>query len=228
MNEPKLLDVGVERPERTAVALPWDFLDWQVREREHLFEALCRGEQPRSFAAHLPAVSTLGTGAFPVHCCNKGVGLTPRDELVPELQREIDDALAWSAGRSWRESQPRRIEVARWLYGSADRIDPRRLGLIEIFRGSTYHNLQRDPRASLLFTGAAPTWRSYQVNAVAEVVEPDDPRFRVIRGLRLLFESDRFHVQQLRYPLGYLFWVHEVIEKTPLMGRAGRSRAGGR
>jgi len=209
-----------------AVELPWDFVDWQLRERGHIFDALERGELPRSFSAHLPAVSTVGTGAFPIHCCNKGVGMTPRDELIPDLLREIDDTLAWCRERSWNETRARRIEVARMLYDHPERVDARRFGLIEIFRGKTYDNLLRDPRASLLFTGAAPTWRSYQVNVVAEVVERDDPRFQIILGMRMLFESDRFHIQQLQYPLGYLFWVHEVVEKTPLMGRAGRARAG--
>lgn len=213
-------------PAEGAVELPWDFVDWQLRERLHIFEALERGVMPTTFSAHLPAVSTLNDGGFPIHCCNKGVGLTPRDELIPELVREIDDTLRWCQERSWNETQARRIEVARLLYDHADKVDARRFGLIEIFRGTTYANLCRDPRAALLFTGEAPSWRSYQVNVVAEIVEPDDPRFQLIRGMRLLFESDRFHIQQLRYPMGYLFWVHEVIEKTPLVGRAGRARAG--
>jgi hypothetical protein len=209
-------------PEAGAQELPSEFIDWQLRERAMLFESLESGEFPRSFAAHLPSVSTMGSGAFPIHCCNKGVGMTPKDELIPELVREIKDTLKWCESRSWKESQARRIEVARLLYDHREKVDERRFGLIEIFRGQTFANLANNPCASLLFTDVAPNWLSYQVNVVAEVVEADDPRFQLILGMRLLFESDRFHIQQLEYPLGYLFWVHEVIEKTPLMGRSGR------
>jgi len=203
-------------------ALPEAFVAWQLAERQRIFAALAAGDMPRSFAAHLPAVSTLGSGGFPIHCCNKGVGLTARDEHVAELLDVIQDTLAWCERRSWNETRSRRIEVARLLYDHPERIDPRRFGLIEIFRGQTYGNLTRDPRASLLFTDVAPVWRSYQINVTAEIVEPGDPRFELIVGMRLLFESERFHIQQIAYPLGYLFWVHEVIEKTPFVGRAGR------
>jgi hypothetical protein len=126
--------------------------------------------------------------------------------------------------QSWAESQPQRIATARLLYDHIDRVDPRRFGLIEIFRRTTYGNLLRDPKATLLFTGEAPRWTSFQVNCVAELLEAGDPRFQLILGMRRLFEADRFHVQQPQYPTGYLFWVHEVIEKTPWFGKNGRRR----
>lgn len=224
MMHQNLVDAPIATPEDGAQPLPEKFLDWQLSARAHLFEALERQEMPRSFSAHLPAVSTLGSGSFPIHMANKGVGMLPKDELIPDLLREIDDCMEWAAQRSWNESQARRIATARLLYDHADRVDPRRFGLIEIFRGSTFENLQRNPQATLLFTGDAPKWLSFQVNCVAEIIEPGDPRFEFIVGMRLLFESDRFHVQQLKYPMGYVFWVHEVIEKTPLFGRDGHQR----
>lgn len=213
-------------PEESAEALPEAFLDWQLDGRREIFGALERGEFPTTFACHLPAVSTLGTGAFPIHCANKGVGLLPTAEALPGLLQEIHDCMQWADGRDWRESQARRIATARALYDHRDRVDPRCFGLIEIFRGQTFRNIERCPQATLLFTGIAPGWRSYQVNCVAEVVRPDDMRFQYILGMRELFERDRFHVQQPDYPLGYILWVNEVIEKTPRFGDAGRKLVG--
>lgn len=203
------------RPEEGACELPQAFLDWQVAERRELFASIERGEMPRSFAAHLPVLSTLGQGAFPVHSATKGAGLTPRDDLLPGLLREIDQCLAYCEERPWPETLGRRVACARLLYDHAERIDPRRLGLIEIFRGQTYRNLLRDPRVTLLFTGPGPRYPSFQINGIAEVVEPDDARFRFVRAMRLLFERDRFHIQQPGFSVGYVVWVHEVIEKTP-------------
>jgi hypothetical protein len=204
---------SVPRPH--AQELPAAFVDWQVAERRAIFAALERGELPRSFAAHLPVVSTLDPGPFPIHSATKGAGLTPKDADLPQLVGAIEDCLASSAALPWPETLARRIEVARLLYDHPEHIDRRRFGLIEIFRGQTYRNILRDPRVTLLFTGPGPQYLSYQVHGVAEVVGLDDARFRFILGMRHLFERDRFHIQQPDYAVGYLLWVHEVIEKTP-------------
>lgn len=214
------------KPSEGAQPLPDAFLQWVLTERRGVFSAFERGEMPASFASHLPVVNTIGTGDFPIHSATKGAGLTARDEEIPALLHAIDDCLAACEGHPWSATMGRRIQVAHELYARPDRIDPRRFGLIEIFRGNTYHNVLRDPRVTLLFTGPWPHYRSYQVNCVAEVVEGDDPRFRAILGMRQLFERDRFHIQQPLYPLGYLLWVHEVIDKSPRFGHAGRRLAG--
>lgn len=198
-----------------AQELPKAFLDWQLEERRTLFSALERGETPRVFAAHLPVVSTLGPGSFPIHSATKGAGLTARDADIPQILRDIESCLALCERRPWAETLSHRIAVARRLYDQPERIDPRRLGLIEIFRGQTHRNLLADPRATLLFTGPGPRYPSFQVNCEAEIIGPDDPRFGFVLGMRQLFERDRFHIQQPDYPLGYLMWVREVIEKTP-------------
>lgn len=214
------------KPSQGAQPLPDEFIQWVLAERQQAFSAFERGEMPATFASHLPVVSSIGTGDFPIHSATKGAGLTARDEEIHRLLREIDDCLASCEGRPWSETMGQRIQVARELYDRQDRIDPRRLGLIEIFRGNTYHNVLRNPRVALLFTGPWPRYRSYQINCVAEVVQGDDPRFRAILGMRQLFEHDRFHIQQPMYPLGYLLWVHEVIDKSPRFGHAGRCLAG--
>lgn len=213
-------------PWQDARELPASFIDWQIAERRQVFAALERGELPRSFAAHLPVVSTIGGGPFPVHSATKGAGLTPKDAELPQLIGAIEDCLALCAARPWPATLGRRIALARLLYDHPEHIDRRRLGLIEIFRGQTYHNILDDPRVTLLFTGPGPHYLSYQVNALATVVAADDPCFRFILGMRQLFERDRFHIQQPAYPTGYLLWVHAVIEKTPRFGRAGRHLTG--
>ncbi len=200
---------------------------WQLDGRREIFEALERGESPKSFASHLPAVSTLGSGPFPIHSANKGTGLTPRDSELPRILAAVKECLEWCEDRPWQETEARRIAAARLLYDDPDAIDTRRFGLIEIFRGQTFRNLQAGSKAALLFTGGPPEWLSYQVNCAAEIIGPDDARFQFVLAMRQLFERDRFHIQQPDYPIGYLFWVHEVIEKTPRFGRTGRKLVGG-
>lgn len=212
--------------EQSAQAAPDGFLDWLIEGRREIFTALEQGEFPKTFASHLPAVSTLGSGRFPIHSANKGVGLTPHDSAIPGLLEQTNEVLEWAERNPWKESQARRIEVARLLYDDTAVIDRRRFGLIEIFRGQTYRNIEARPQATLLFTGVAPFWRSYQVNCSVEIVGPEDLRFQYVLAMRRLFERDRFHIQQPDYPIGYLFWINEVVEKTPRFGKAGRHLVG--
>jgi len=216
-------------------ALPAPFLAWQCHERREVFGALARGEVPRRCPSHLPVVSTLNDSAapFPIHSCNKGVGLMPRPALLADHVAAIEECLERVADVEPRRSLAARVAVALALYEHEERVDPGRLGAIEIFQGRTAQNLARDPRLTLLFTGDGPTYPSFQVNAVAEPVDRSDFRFRFIRGMRLLFERDGFHLQQPGYEQGYVLRVEEVYDKTPRVlgcphARGGAGHGGGR
>lgn len=213
--------------EPTRGPMPALFLDWQCGERRAMFAQLRRGGIPRFLAAHLPVVSTLNgaEAAFPIHSATKGVGLLPKPEFLDEHLTQLRDFLARCHGKSPRESLDQRVEVALSLYGRPDCIDASTFGGIEIFRGQTYRNLLRDARTTLLFTGLGPRYLSYQFNCLAEIAEPEDRRFLFLRGMRLLFETERFHIQQPEYPLGYLFHIQEVFEKTPRVACAGSGKA---
>ena len=208
------------------VGMPHEFLEWQCEERKAMFAALQRGEMPRFLASHLPVVSTLNGrhGAFPIHSSTKGVGLFPAECHLAEQNAEIADCLERCCRKDPSESLGDRIEVALSLYGRPERMDTGTFGGIEIFRGQTYQNLLEDPRASLLFTGFGPQYMSYQFNCDVELVEPEDPRFLFLRGMRLLFDMERFHIRQPEYPLGYVYRIREVFDKTPHVVQTGRRR----
>ncbi len=221
--------IGIKPVRERSVAtklqqMPPEFLVWQCDDRHGAFAAMGRGEVPRSLAAHLPVLSTLNEpgAAFPIRSCTKGVGLLPRQEYLAEHLTSIVDCLRRCQQTSGSESLSDRIGTAMSLYARPERIDPTVFGAIEIFEGTTYENLRRDPRATLLFTGSGPGYLSYQVDCSAEILGPEDPRFEFLLGMRSLFEKERFHIQQPRYPLGYLFYIQEIIEKTPR--RRGRAQ----
>jgi hypothetical protein len=95
------------------------------------------------------------------------------------------------------------------------------LGLVEIFQGQTYRNLVRNPLMALQYTGAGPEYQSFQLNGVVQTVGPGDPRFELLYLMRQLFEYNAFHIQQPKYPSGYVFWISQVFDKSP-RGRAGQ------
>lgn len=108
------------------------------------------------------------------------------------------------------------------FYSAPERLELGCLGSLEIFQGQTFQNILLDPRVSLHYTGEGPDYPGFQINAIAEMVHSGNPRFEFLHWARQLFERDSFHIQQPAYPLGYLFWVSEVYDKSPISGTAGR------
>ena len=209
--------------EASASELPPEFIEWQMTARRTMYARVAEGQRPAQFGAHLPVAVTLNRQrAFPVHSAAKGAGFLPRDEYLDEYIAQIDMCLADCEGRPWKESLDERVAVIRRFYEHRDHIDFRRLGLLEIFQGQTFRNLQADPRLTLHYTGDSPDYPSFQINAVAEIVGPEDKRFQFIYLARRLFEHDHFHIHQPEYPFGYVAWVQEVYDKSPFHGRAGR------
>lgn len=207
--------------------LPGAFVNWQVTARLAAFERMAQGETPTQFGVHLPVVATLNpAGPFSIHTATKGAGLTPKDEYLPHYLDMLRTALSRSEGRPWDDSLAVRLIAARVLYEHPQEIDRRRLGLLEIFQGTTYRNILADPRVTLHYTGPGPAYPSYQINGWAEVVGPGDPRFEYLYLVRQLFEYDHFHIHQPAYPFGYSVWVGEVFDKSPFHGRAGQRLTG--
>ncbi|MFQ5922387.1 MAG: universal stress protein [Anaerolineales bacterium] len=209
--------------EAGAQPLPKEFFEWQLSARQAAYQRVAKGELPTRFSAHLPVVVTLNPDSeFPAHAATKGTGFTPIDDQIDNYIALFEECLKRCEGRPWRDTLGERIAVVRQFYKHTEHIDFRRLGLLEIFQGQTFRNLERDPRITLHYTGDGPSYPSYQINALAEIVGPDDARFRFIYLARQLFERDRFHILQPEYPFGYLTWVQEVYDKSPFHGRAGK------
>ncbi len=207
----------------SARELPADFVRWQLDSRLAMIERIAGNEEVLSFGAHLPVLVThRAAAAFPSYTANKGAGFTPTDEFLDHYVRRFRDALAFAEGKPYEETRAARLAAIRLLYDHPERMDLRRLGMLEIFQGQTYRNIQDDPRVALHYTDIGPGYRSYQVNGRAELVGPGDARFEFLLAARLLFEFERFHIQQPAYPCGYLLWVAEVFDKSPHHGRAGR------
>jgi hypothetical protein len=149
---------------------------------------------------------------------NKGVGFTPRDEYIGRYLDIVESAVAQIQElppHAVNETRDLRIAAAREFYAHPEHIDWRRVGLLEIFEGSTLRNLTENPFASVLWTGNAPVFVSFQVDCVVEIITPEDPRYRFAWAMRRLFEYEPFHVVQTIFPYAYLFWIIDWHDKTP-------------
>lgn len=191
-----------------------EFLRWQLEDRRSTFQEIAHRDIVPSFAAHLPVVTTVNCeGAFPFHTSTKGVGLLPKEDRLEYYCGLFKDLLG--------ESKERRVEVIQRFYNS-DHIATDKLGLLEIFRGTSFRNIHANPLVSLQFTSPGPHYRSFQINGIAEIVEQPDLHFQFIYLARLLFECESFHIQHPEYRTGYVVWVSEVYDKAPHRGKAGK------
>lgn len=194
--------------------LPAKFLAWQIRSRQELYEKLLRREPVQFLASHLPVLATLRPQGT-VNLATKGVGLMPKHEYIAHYIELFGRVLRESAALPRQEMLAACIEAARELIQHPDHIDARTLGSLEIFEGETFRNIRGDPRVALLFTGTGPDYLSYQVEGVARIAGPGEPVYEFLRGSRLLFEQESFHIAQPAYPHAYQFLVREVRDKTP-------------
>jgi len=216
--------IGVDTGGSTypVVEMTEDMFSWQLRSRQDIFMKLTQGQRPTDFHAHLPVVATFNAELpFPIHTATKGTGLLPRDEFLEEYIAAAAQCLEDAKDQPWEQSQASRIAVAQRLYENPEHIDRRTLGLVEIFQGQTFRNLERNPVMTVHYTGPGPEYPSYQLNGVVEQICPGDTRFDFLYRMRMLFEYNAFHIQQPEYPSGYVFWICEIFDKSPRHGRAG-------
>jgi len=198
--------------------LPDSFVNWQLDYKKYVYDKIEKDEYIAFNQGHLPVVATMGGDSPFPNLANKGVGFTPKDRHIDRYLRLVEDAVARISAlppHAVDETRALRVAAAREFYAHPEHIDWRRLGLLEIFEGSTLRNLLERPLASVLWTGNSPVFISFQVDCVVEVITPEDPRYRFSWAMRRLFEYEPFHVVQTMFPYAYTFWVIGWRDKTP-------------
>ena len=198
--------------------LPEKFVNWQLDYKKYVYSTIEKDEYIAFNQGHLPVVATIGgDNPFP-NLANKGIGFTPKDEHLERYLALVEGAvehISQLPPHAVDETRALRVGAARELYSHPEHIDWRRLGLLEIFEGTTLRNLSETPLASVLWTGNSPVFISFQVDCVVEIITPEDPRYRFSWAMRRLFEHEPFHVVQTMFPYSYTFWVYDWRDKTP-------------
>jgi hypothetical protein len=198
--------------------LPHKFVNWQLEYKKYIYDKIEKDEYIAFNQGHLPVVATMANGSTFPNLANKGVGFTPKDEYLDHYLRLIEDTVEKIMAlppHAVDETRALRVATAREFYAHPEHIDWRRLGLLEIFEGTTLHNLLERPLASVLWTGNSPVFISFQVDCVVEMITPEHPRYRFSWAMRRLFEYEPFHVVQTMFPYSYTFWVYDWRDKTP-------------
>jgi len=199
------------------ISLPENFLQWQSAARLKLFDILKEHgtETVKMQPAHLPVVATLGDGPFSINLASRGIGPLPKNEILEKFTKLFNKTRSEIGNHGWQETLSHRMKAAKQFYKDPKNFDTSMLGGLEIFEGKTAHNLAHYPLASILYTGEAPSFHSYQLNGVVTFINEKDPYYRFLLAARELFAFDTFHVRQVRYPYGYLFHIVELVDKTP-------------
>ncbi|MGZ7047311.1 MAG: hypothetical protein ACXVHO_03225 [Methanobacterium sp.] len=197
--------------------LPENFMTWQSKSRIKMFKTLIKDGSSaiRVQPSHLPVMATLGNGDFPINLATRGMGILPKSKFLEKYTKFFEEIKKESEEKSWSETLPIRAEAAQKFYSKPELFDNRILGGLEIFEGQTASNLQQNPLVSLIYTGEAPKFLSFQFNGVINFVDSDNEYYRFLRAARELFAFDSFHIPQINYPVGYLFYPAEILDKTP-------------
>jgi len=198
--------------------LPQNFVRWQLDYKNSIYDAIEKDEYIAFNAGHLPVVGTWNEELGFPNLANKGIGFTPKDEYLEHYLNLVENAvdkISKLPPHAVNDTRDLRIATAREFYANPDHIDWTRLGLLEIFEGTTYKNLVKNPLASILWTGNSPVFVSFQVDCVVEIIPTDDLRYRFSWAMRRLFEYEPFHVVQTIFPYAYCMWVYDFTDKTP-------------
>ncbi len=154
---------------------------------------------------------------FPVNSANKRVWLTLTDD---EIMARIDDleglVLEAKTPPHARDNEIR-ADLYRKLFIDESKIDLFRLGAIELYGSTTYHNILRNPRVTLhfrWFKRNEPRNVGMQINCLAEIVQPGDPFYRYIRLLVYLYGWKFLDLPGSVYPCAYKLWISEVKIKS--------------
>lgn len=199
------------------MSLPEDFMHWQSESRMKMFNTVRKdgASAVKVQPSHLPVVATLGSGEFPINLATRGMGVLPEPKFLKKFTNFFEEVKKESEGKSWSETLLSRVEVAEKFYNKTENFDNNVLGGLEIFEGQTASNLEQNPLVSLIYTGEAPKFLSYQFNGVIKFVDPDNEYYRFLKAARELFAYDSFHIPQINYPVGYLFYPAQILDKTP-------------
>lgn len=199
------------------ISLPENFMKWQSESRMKMFNTLKNdgANAIKVQPSHLPVMATLGGGEFPINLATRGMGILPKTNFIKKYTRLFENVKNKSEKDSWHETLLVRVETASKFYSRPELFDERVLGGLEIFEGQTASNLQQNPLVSLIYTGEASKFLSYQFNGVIKFVDKKNEYYRFLRAARELFAFDSFHIPQINYPIGYLFYPAEILDKTP-------------
>lgn len=202
--------------------LPESFVQWIIEGRNAMYDLLEGKSHAPFFGTHLPVVVTYSRGdAFPFNTGNKGVGLAPVPEQAEHYCGRYWQTFEQYRDKPWEESLSGRLDAVREFVNGNDVSDEVLISL-EIFEKTTFANLCDFPLATLHYTGDGPVYRSYQINAVVEIVPPEHPVYRFAFLSRQLFEYDSFHITQTQFPYAYIFHPVEIKDKTPYPRRDGQ------
>ena len=198
-------------------ALPTEFLEWQSTARMQMFQLLKKmgSSAIKTHPVHLPVLATLGVDEnFPINLTSRGIGILPKEELLQKFTDLFEESVNFQ-NLSWEQTLEKRVIAAEEFYSNVDNFDVNLLGGLEIFEGKTFTNLQNNPLATILYTGQASKFPSYQFNVIVHTISGDNKHYKFLKAARELFAFDSFHVPQTQYPFGYLYYIIEISDKTP-------------
>lgn len=160
-------------------------------------------------------VGTYSSGRiFPVNLATKIIFPTLYDEIIEEIIDDLEGEILSFQGRTFEATLEDRFRLLRNIFLDDSKIDPYRLGAIEIYGELTYKNIRHNPKATILYRWQEDgNSRSIQINCIAQIEPPKSNYFRFMRVLRSLFARKFMDLLGESYMVAYKFWICDLIPK---------------
>ncbi len=154
---------------------------------------------------------------FPVNASAKLIRLVPTDDVLEEKAQYLQEQVLALQGIPFEETLEERFSIYRNLYIDDKKINHLCFGIAEMYGDTTYRNIQRDPRVSLVTYWPSPDYMevvSYQINGIAEVIPKGTPFYTFMQLSRTLFTQKFISLRGPNYISAYRIWISEILEKT--------------
>lgn len=192
--------------------IPEQFIRWAYIERGEIVKRYSRGELSEKellneFLRHTPVLVTHGPAGL--NASIKGVGLIPKPEhLETTLETYLDHI-----NRGWHKEYTKKgLEILqKTLYNkNYEKIDPTKLGMLEMAKKHTWQNLRSDPRATILFY--QPPTTSYELRGHVEIHEEGSIYHKLVNA-----QHDVYHKpnpEQWPNRPAYIFTIQEIYNNS--------------
>ncbi len=193
--------------------IPEKFIKWAFHQRAELIRRQLRGERiPRDsffigFTRHTPAIITDGPAGL--NGSIKGVGFLPKGDNIENFLDKYKNHIENYEGDDYPERGLKLLNKLIWAEGQHEAIDFSCLGTLELALDHTWHNLQDNDRATLLFY--EPPMISFEVRCSAEI-HAGDRIHEYLNAQHDVYHGSNIHKWSDRP--AYLFKIKEIFDNS--------------
>ena len=193
--------------------IPGQFIKWAYHGRAELVRQLHAGEEISrdsffmGFTRHTPAIITNGPAGL--NGSIKGVGFLPRKEHIGSILDKYKCHIQSPSDENYSDRGLKLLHDLFWAEGKDEIIDFSVMGTLELALDHTWHNLQDNDRATLLFY--QPPMISFELRCRAEI-HTDGEVHQFMNAQHDVYHGS--NIEKWGERPAYLFIIEEIFDNS--------------